>query len=81
MPQPAGFQKIVTVGGAGCFLAALCVFNLFFGWLFLKPRLWILVELTLVALLWVYNRLLLFSLRRAQKNREKVIDTDAEIIE
>lgn len=81
MRQDPRYRSVVLLGGAGCFLPSLIVFNLFFGWLFLRPAAWLLVEAVLVLLLLLYSRFLRSTSNRMREKRDKVIDTDAEIIE
>jgi hypothetical protein len=81
MPRPAGFRSVVYMGGAGCFLASLVFSNFIFGWLFFKPRIWLLIEIVLIIALWLYTRFMRYKLTRMQQKQDKVIDTDAEIIE
>lgn len=81
MPRPSSYQSFVFLSGTGCLLPALVVFNLFFGWLFLRPAAWVMVEAALLLLLLVYTHFLRRKITRLQQKRDNVIDTDAEIIE
>ncbi len=77
----SGYRSMVFLSGAGCLLPSLVISNLFFGWIFLRPKVWLLVEVALVVALWIYSHLLRRKISRLQQKRDKVIDTDAEIIE
>lgn len=82
MRKPSSASRsVVFLSGAGCLLPSLIVFNLFFGLMFLRPKAWLVVEAALVVLLLIYSHLLRRKINRMQQKRDKVIDTDAEIIE
>ncbi len=72
---------IFFVAQTGCLLPILMLFNLFFGWMFFKPLVWLGIEGAL-ALLFILNsyflkkRISSFSPRRG-----KVVDVEAEIVE
>ena len=65
---------------AGCLLPALILFNLFFGWVFLKPAQWLLSEAVLVLLFLVFSAI---SVRKIKKNftsRPGAIDVEGEVV-
>jgi len=41
-------RSFVFFSGSGCLLPSLIIFNLLFGWIFLKPKLWLITEAILV---------------------------------
>lgn len=43
-------RPFVFLSRSGCLLPCLIFFNLFFGWLFLKPAHWLILEFLLIAL-------------------------------
>jgi len=43
-------KSFVFLSRSGCLLPFLIVFNLFFGWLFLKPLHWLIAEFILIVL-------------------------------
>jgi len=48
MHKDKGLSSFVFFSGSGCLLPALVIFNLLFGWIFLKPKLWLITEATLI---------------------------------
>jgi len=43
-------NSVVFLSRAGCFLPLLILFNLFFGWIFLKPLHWLMLGAALILL-------------------------------
>lgn len=70
----------MIVAQAGCFLPALMMFNLLFGWLIFNPLAWIGIELVLflafILSSYIFARSIVSSRRRSE-----VIDVEAEVIE
>jgi hypothetical protein len=62
-------------------LPLLAFLNLFFGWLFFTPLLWIAIEAGLVLLIFIYSRLLFFKARNYARTKSNVIDAQAKVIE
>lgn len=67
---------------SGCLLPFLIIFNLFFGRLFFKLKVWLCVEGVLIVLFmissYVFSRRIMDNLRR--KSRGNVIDVEGEVI-
>jgi hypothetical protein len=84
MPAPHKQKSsVVFLSHSGCLLPFLLFFNFFFGWLFLKPFIWLGVEAGLVILLILNSYILAKKLFNygPGTNRGKVIDTEAEVVE
>jgi hypothetical protein len=80
-------KSLVFFSRTSCLLPFLAIFNLFFGWLFLKPGHWLIAEAVLV-ILFVLNGLILIrkmtsSLPQMRQGygRKDAVDTEAEVIE
>jgi hypothetical protein len=79
---------MVLKSNLGCFLPFLIVFNLFFGWVFLKPLHWLVLEVILVFLL-ILNGLFVIKKITSSlppgphqgRGRANSVDTEAEVIE
>jgi len=73
---------------SGCLLPFLIIFNLFFGWIFLKPLHWLLLEIVLVVFFALNGFILIKSItihrgqsdKRHIRGRGNAIDTEAEVI-
>ncbi|MFA5157106.1 MAG: hypothetical protein WC532_06945 [Candidatus Omnitrophota bacterium] len=73
---------------SGCLLPFLIIFNLFFGWIFLKPLHWLLLEAVLVILFALSGFILIKRVtlrygrpgKRSGKGRGNVIDTEGKVI-
>lgn len=66
---------------AGCLLPFLIMANLFFGWIFLKPGHWLLVEVILVALFLINSIILTRKVFSGTKKYDNVIDTEGEVVD
>ncbi len=67
----------------GCLLPFLIIFNLFFGWIFFNIRTWLLVELILMALLFLYGFILsrkIFSKVNSPAQRDDAIDVEGKVL-
>ncbi|HTY45541.1 MAG TPA: hypothetical protein VMD52_06090 [Patescibacteria group bacterium] len=76
-------RPLLIVGSAGCFLPSLIILNLFFGWLFLSPLHWLLVESVLIALFLVSSAVMsrtIFSGPGPHK-RDGVIDVEGKVVD
>ncbi len=80
--------SIVLTGLGGCLLPSLVIGNLFFGWLFLKPLHWILLEIALVLALRLQTVWILRKMTQRMQNpsgkrpgRSGVIDVEGEVVE
>ncbi len=47
-------NSFVFFSGSGCLLPSLVIFNLLLGWIFLKPKLWLIIE-AILLLLFIIN--------------------------
>lgn len=64
----------------GCLLPFLILFNLFFGWLFFKPLIWLAVEGLLVFIFMLSSYITLRRMARAPRKRGDVIDVEAKVV-
>ena len=75
-------RSVVILGKTGCLLFSLIIINLFFGLFFLKPLIWLLVEVVLVLIftlsISLFSRKVFSSFSR-QKNKN-VIDVEAQVV-
>ncbi len=77
-------NSFVLFNQSGCFLPFLIVFNLIFGWVFLKPATWILVEAVLVILFllssWFFVKKISSAANTSAK-RKGSIDIEGQILD
>jgi hypothetical protein len=76
-------KSFIMAGSAGCFLPLLIILNLFFGWLFLPPLYWFLVESVLIVLFLANSAALtrtIFSDAGPHK-RDGVIDVEGKVVD
>ena len=76
-------KSVFLISRTGCLLPFLITFNLFFGWLFLKPAIWLAVEAILI-LLFLLNLMFLTrgdSSFASGDRKGDVIDTEGEVLE
>jgi hypothetical protein len=79
-------SSFVFFSRTGCLLPFLIFFNLFLGWIFLKPAYWLGLEAVLIILFAANGLILLkkisssFSQPRHGRIRGNAVDTEAEVI-
>lgn len=66
---------------SGCVLPLLMIFNLFFGWLFLSPLLWLAVEAILIVLFLANSFLLAKKMVFGPSKRKGAIDVEGHVVE
>jgi len=82
MNKDKGLRSFVFFSGSGCLLPALIIFNLSLGWIFLKPKLWLITEAILI-LLFIINSFIITRkiISTSSKKRNDVIDVKGEVLE
>jgi len=71
----------VVISQTGCLLPILILFNLFFGWMFLKPLTWLAVEGILIILFILNSYILARRISSYSAKRSNVIDVEGEVLE
>ena len=75
------FRSRVFLAQSGCLLPFLLIFNLFFGRIFFKPRLWLIIEALLFLIILATGYI---AIRRVKVysalHRKEVIDVQGEVI-
>lgn len=74
-------KGVFFVSQTGCLLPILILFNLFFGWMFFRPLVWLAIE-GVLALLFILNSY--FLAKRVSSfapRRGRVVDAEGEIVE
>ena len=69
------------VSRAGCLLPFLILFNLAFGWVFLKPLYWLLIEGILILLFIFTARIAMRKLFSTTPKRDNVIDVEGHVVD
>ena len=67
----------------GCFLPLLIIFNFLFGWIFFSIRTWLLIELILFAVLFLYGYILsrkIFSQIDNPTKKVDAIDVEGKVL-
>ncbi|MEI6631814.1 MAG: hypothetical protein WCL25_04295 [bacterium] len=76
-------KATVILANTGCLLPLLIILNLFFGWIFLEARYWLLFEAVLVTV-FIFNSYImarrLFNSPKHKRN-DGVIDVEGQVIE
>ena len=75
-------KSFMIVSNAGCLLPALIILNLFFGWVFLGPALWLLTGAVLVGL-FILNSFIMVkkTATMSRPRKSSVIDIEAEVLD
>ncbi|MBM3255718.1 MAG: hypothetical protein FJZ08_05395 [Candidatus Omnitrophica bacterium] len=74
-------KATVILTNAGCLLPLLIILNLFFGWIFLEARYWLLLEAVLVLIFILNSYIMARRLLRSPRRNSSVIDVEGEIVE
>jgi uncharacterized membrane protein len=72
-------KSFVVINQLGCLLPFLLIFNLFFGWLFFRPIVWLLIGLILI-LLFILNSLFITKKVSTTSYKKDVVDVEAEVL-
>lgn len=73
-------KSFVLFSRTGCLLPFLIIFNLFFGLLFFRPFVWLLIQVILI-LLFLINGYIITRKISPSSRRNNVIDVKGEIVE
>ncbi|MBI4982809.1 MAG: hypothetical protein HZC15_06755 [Candidatus Omnitrophica bacterium] len=80
MKQPFVHNKqLFLVSQAGCLLPLLFIFNLFFGWMFFKPSLWLLISFGFVVLFVINSYIFARKLGSSGQKRDNIIDVEGSV--
>ena len=74
-------NSFVFFSGSGCLLPALIIFKLLFGWIFLKPKLWLIAEAILLLLFIINGYIITRKIFSASSKRDDAIDVKGEVVE
>ncbi|MFH1127936.1 MAG: hypothetical protein WBI28_03365 [Candidatus Omnitrophota bacterium] len=80
MRQDNQIRSIFFFSQTGCLLPFFIILNLLFGWIFLSPLLWFGIELLLILVFAINLLLLAKKVTNLKPKYDKVIDTQAEVI-
>ncbi len=81
MNKDKRLKSFVFFSGSGCLLPALIIFNLLFGWIFLKPKLWLITEAILILFLIINGFIITRKIFSTSSKRDDVIDVKGEVVE
>lgn len=73
-------NQFVYFSNSGCFLPLLLTVNLFFGWMFLKPLHWLIVEAVLLFLFIINGVAISKKMSSRKQRKENVIDVEGRVI-
>lgn len=74
-------RSFVFFSGSGCLLPALIFFNLFFGWIFLKPLHWLIIEAILILFFIINGYIITRKIFSSSPKGDDVIDVKGEVVE
>ncbi|MFH0738739.1 MAG: hypothetical protein V2A59_02630 [Candidatus Omnitrophota bacterium] len=74
-------KATVILANTGCLLPLLIILNLFFGWIFLEARYWLLLEAVLVLAFILSSYIIARRLLRSPKHKRNdgVIDVEGKL--
>lgn len=74
-------KSFIFFGQSGCFLPVLILTNLFFGWMFMRPLIWLSLEAVLLLLLAINSYILIRKISGLSFRRKDVIDVEGRVEE
>ena len=75
-------KSFMVFNQIGCLLPSLIIFNLFFGWIFLKPVHWLLLEATLILVFLAKSYIITRKIFSGYSKRDRnVIDVEGKVVE
>lgn len=80
MKQPQN-KSFLLVSQTGCLLPMLMILNLFFGWIFFKPLIWLFTEGALILLFIINSYVLIKKVSSLSARRSDVIDVEGQVVE
>lgn len=80
MPVGSSNRSVFFVSRTGCLLPFLLLFNLLFGWMFLKPLAWLSIEAVLFLLFILNTRIAARKFTSTSLKRRGAIDVEGEDI-
>ena len=81
MPRQDQLKSVVFFSQTGCLLPLLIMLNLFFGWMFIKPLAWLLVEGVLILLFLLNSLIITRKIKSFTPGRADVIDVEGKVID
>lgn len=81
MNNGRAMKSFVFLSGSGCLLPLLIVFNLLFGWIFLRPAHWLIIEAILVLLFVVNGFAMTRRIISASSGKDDAIDVEAKVVD
>jgi len=74
-------KSLYLMGQLGCLIPSLILVNLFFGLLFFKPIIWLLIGVILVILFILNTYIIIRKMSSFFSEKDDVIDVEGEAIE
>ncbi len=81
MSKDKQVKSFIFFGRSGCLLPLLIIFNLLWGWIFLKPRVWLITEGILILLFIINVYIIRRKIVSARSRRDDIIDVKGEVVE
>lgn len=81
MHKDKSIKSFVFFSQTGCLLPLLIILNLFFGWMFLKPIVWLLTEAILILLFMINSYILTRRISSFSTKRDNVVDVEGGVVE
>ncbi|MFC1675318.1 hypothetical protein ACFL1K_05495 [Candidatus Omnitrophota bacterium] len=74
-------RSFTFLSRTGCFLPFLIFFNLFFGWMFLRPAHWLLLEGLLILFFLINSYIITRKVVSTASRYDNTIDTEGEVVD
>ena len=74
-------RSFVFFSSSGCLLPSLLIFNLLFGWIFLRPKPWLIIEAILLLPFIINGYIITRKIISTSSKGDDVIDVKGEVVE
>lgn len=74
-------KSVLLISQTGCLLPLLILLNLFFGWMFFKPLVWLSIEGILILLFMLNSYILARRISSFLAKGNKVVDVEGEVVD
>ena len=81
MHKGNSIKSFIFFSRTGCLLPLLIILNLFFGWMFFKPIIWLSMEGILILLFIINSYILTRRISSFSGKRNNAIDIEGEVVE
>ncbi|MFH1414037.1 MAG: hypothetical protein ABIG56_04250 [Candidatus Omnitrophota bacterium] len=81
MSKKDNLNSLMFLSRTGCLLPSLIIFNFFFGWIFFGFAAWLLIEVGLILLFFLYSYIIMRRIASPSRQKDDVIDVEGRVVD